>query len=77
MSDLLTLSLQIGGPLFTLAAIVVWLAFRHIGVLTNLMGNHMTHVETALVENTGAQEKVADAVDRLTTVLIQGTNSKE
>ena len=69
--DMLTLSLQIGGPLFTLAALAMWLNSRHIANLITLVSNHLSHVEEETIRNTETLKAVADAVDRLAVVLVQ------
>jgi hypothetical protein len=71
-TDAIASLVQVGGPVFAIAALVVVLVFKHMGRQSTTIDNHLDHVEKAqnegnktLVEVAETNRAVAGSIDRL------------
>ena len=65
MTDLYVELLKIGGPVFALASLVVWLAHHRQMKLITMLTNHLTHTEATLQKGNSLAETIVKALDRL------------
>jgi len=74
--DLIDL-LKVGGPVLTLAIVVIWLNDRRFGQLIKMVSNHLEHtdskLETVANETAGTRTSIDRLIDRIDRMLTRGT----